>query len=458
MSLPRTGTIVVALLAACAGGSEPGVMSTSIGSISDGSAEGPGDSGGATSLTTSADSGGEDEVSSGGADSTGGEPPDLGAGTWMFENVSMTPVMGFHPRRALTVDGRELVTWAETAPDDIGTLNIMAASHDGGSWVSESLTSYAGVQNTFPFMVSAPFPMVAWSGRTAVDDDDDVFVSIAKLDGWTPPRNLSDALEPATEARADQHPALVATDDGELAIAYISAAIMGASPDSTPEVFVSEFLLEDSPSKRLPLVDASTTTCTDIAGASAPTGVFHFVMVCVKSGASTLLQATNRSGDWKTNELSGLGTAILSPSMARGPAGVHLVWIQSLPCGSETCAEVYHAATTDEVFGTPVQVTDQVNLDERRPAVGVDPWGRVLVLHQASVDGVVGVYLSVSEDGGASFTSLGRISPSGTEDDYQSPTSIGFDADGNPSFALEVLETGSDPLNVDVHVARFVPG
>jgi hypothetical protein len=82
----------------------------------------------------------------------------------------------------------------------------------------------------------------------------------------------------------------------------------------------------------------------------------------------------------------------------------------------------------------------------------------VLVVHQAAVDGAVGLYLSVSEDGGATFSSHGRISPAGTADDYQTPSSIGFDTDGVPSFALEVLETGSDPLNVDIHVARFVPG
>jgi len=88
---------------------------------------------------------------------------------------------------------------------------------------------------------------------------------------------------------------------------------------------------------------------------------------------------------------------------------------------------------------------------------GVDPWDRVLVVHQAALDGTGGLYLSISEDGGATFVSHGRISPPGVDDDYQTPSSIGFFADGVPSFALEVMKDGSDPLNVDIHVARFVP-
>lgn len=67
------------------------------------------------------------------------------------------------------------------------------------------------------------------------------------------------------------------------------------------------------------------------------------------------------------------------------------------------------------------------------------------------------MYLSLSE-AGDQFVSLGRITPGGTQDDYQTPTAITFDEEGNPSFALEVLEAGSDPLNVDIWVARFVPG
>jgi hypothetical protein len=455
MSYLRAASVVAWVLPACAGGSGPGNTTLGDGSISDGGSDDPVTGAQSTSSTPSTSS--EAEASSDAVDSTGAEPPDLSTGTWMFENVSVTPIMGFHPRRALTVDGREIVAWAETAPDDISTLNIMAATKDGDAWSTVALTQYAGVQNTYPFLVAAPFPILAWSGRTAVDDDDDVFVSAPDAQGWGAVRNISDVLEPATEARADLRPALAARDDGGLAIAYLSGTIGATGPDATPEVFVSEFLLEENPTKRLPLVDTTTTNCTDIAGAASRSGVFHFVMSCNQTGSSTLLQATNRSGEWKTDELSGLGTSILSPSMARGVEGVHLVWIQSQPCGTESCAEVFHTVTDDEVFGTPVAVTDQVNLDERRPAVGVDPWGRVLVLHQAAVDGAVGIYLSVSDDG-TSFSSIGRISPDGTADDYQTPTTIGFDADGLPSFALEVLTSGSDPLNVDVYVARFVPG
>jgi len=454
----RIGVSLLAFaLPACAGAEQSGPGNGGVASFPGEGSEGGGDSsagGGSTGITTDP---GADSGSSGVGDTTtGGDPPDLDAGTWSFENVSMTPVMGFHPRRAVATGGREIVAWAEGAQGESSTLNIHAATHDGSGWTSIRLTDYEGVQNTFPFMVAVPTPVLAWTGRRMVGDDDDVFIAVAEANGWSAIRNVSDALEPAIEARADLRPALAANADGALAIAYLSAGITDAGVDPTPEVFVSEFTLAADPTKRFALVNSTTTTCNDIAGAAAPSGVFHFVLLCVQGGASVLLQATNRSGEWTTDALSGLGTAILSPSMAPSNTGVHLTWVQRKPCGADSCYEVFHAATTDEVFGTPVAVTDQANLDERKPTVGVDPWGRVLVAHQAAVDGAVGLYLSVSDDGGATFTSHGRISPGGTADDYQTPTSIGFDEDGAPSFALEVLAAGSDPLNVDIYVARFV--
>lgn len=460
MLLRRPASSLVLALSACAGGGQSGPGVSSVGSFSEAGSGGDDASSGGGATTDEPPDPTAESGSSGG-DTTGGiplDPVDLDAGTWSFENVSMTAVMGFHPRRALADDGREIVAWAEGALDDFSTLNILTATHDGAGWTTTARTAYEGVQNTFPFMVAAPTPVLAWTGRRVVGDDDDVFIAVADGDGWSAIRNVSDSLEPAIEARADLRPALAAAEDGRLAIAYLSSAITEGGLDPTPEVFVSEFSLAADPIKRTPLVDSMTTACSDLTGAAAPSGVFHFVLLCVQGGSSVLLQATNRSGEWTTDELSGLGTAILSPSMAPARDGVHLTWVQQQPCGAESCYEVFHSATSDEVFGTPVAVTAEVNLDERRPTVGVDPWGRVLVVHQAAVDGAVGLYLSVSDDGGATFSSHGRISPGGTDDDYQTPSSIGFDADGVPSFALEVLETGSDPLNVDIHVARFVPG
>lgn len=458
--LLRPAALLLALLVpACAGGEE---ADTTVGTVASFSENGTADVEPSTTIAADTsglpgDTGPDAESSGAATDPTGGDPPDLGQGMWIFENVSATPVMGFHPRRALATDGREIVAWAEGALDDNDTLNIIAATRDGDAWDAITLTDYTGVQNTFPSMVSAPVPMLAWTGRAMVGDDDDVFVATAGPDGWSPARNVSNALEPAIEARADLRPSLAANDDGGLAIAYISSEISDMGLDPTPEVFVSEFTVEADPTKRVPVVDAITTACSDLTGAAAPSGVFHFVLLCVQGGQSTLIQATNRSGEWTADELSGLGTAILSPSASPARDGVHLVWVQRQPCGNEECYEVFHSSTKDEVFGSPVAVTDQVNLDERRPAVGVDPWGRVLVVHQAAVDGATGVYLSLSEDGDE-FVSLGRITPGGIQDDYQTPTAITFDEAGNPSFALEVLEAGSDPLNVDIWVARFVPG
>lgn len=397
------------------------------------------------------------------ADTSGGtgpnsDPVDLDDGVWVFDNVSRTPIMGFHPRRAVTADGREIVAWAETASAaDSSTLNIMAAVNDGDTWHSVALTEFVGPQNTFPSLTGVPFPVLAWTGRTDEEgDDDDIWLSPLDGDAWDTPRNISDSLEPAIEARADRRPVVLGGDDGGYALAYISAEITGTSLDSTPQVFVAEFLLNEETGKRYTAIDSSVTACTDIVGAIAPSGVFHFALPCTVSGTGTLLQVTNRSGEWTSDELAGLGTAILTPQMAPGRDGAHLVWVQSLPCGTEMCAEIYHARTQDEIFGTPVQVTDQINLEERKPNIGIDPWGRVLVLHQALLDGAQGIYLSMSEDG-ESFVELGRISPDATPDSYQSPSVIAFDADGVPSFALEVTEDGSDPLNIEIYVARFVP-
>jgi hypothetical protein len=461
-TLRGLSALLLLALPACAGGGPSSPGGSGVGSsFSESDGEDLDDeSTGDDETTASPPDSTEDAESSTAADDTttaGDDPPDLSMGTWTFENISMTSAMGFHPRRALTDDGDEVVAWAEGAVDDFSTLNIHTARRNGGAWSStERLTNYVGVQNTFPVLVAAPTPILAWTGRR-VGGDDDVFIATALEGGWSEIRNVSDSLEPAIEARADLKPALAAADDGRLAIAYLSSQITDGGMDTTPELFVSEFTLDADPIKRLPLVDSTTTACTEVTGAAAPSGVFHFVALCVQNGASVLLQATNRSGEWTTDPMSGLGTAILSPSMVRARDGVHLTWVQRQPCGTESCYEVFHSATNDEVFGTPVAVTNEVNLDERRPTVGVDPWGRVLVVHQANLDGVGGLYLSISEDEGATFESLGRISPAGADDDYETPTSIGFDADGMPSFALEVVEDGSDPLNVDIHVARFVP-
>lgn len=461
MGFGRIRVCLAVSVASCAGGESTtsGIASTPVSEVS-------GDDLGTTSApplgtdwTESGDDDGEADESSAGTDPTGGsDPVDLDNGHWEFENVSRTPIMGFHPRRVLTDDDREVVAWAETlSAEDSSTLNIIAALRVGNDWTTTIMTNFEGVQNTFPSLAGRPYPVLTWSGSTEdPDDDDDIWMTVLDGESWQPPLNLSDQLELAIEARADRRPAVVGDEDTGYALAYISSEIVGTTLDATPQVFVSDFLLNEEPSKRTTAIDSSVTSCSDVVGAAAPSGVFHFVLPCTVSGMGTLMQVTNRSGQWTSDELAGLGTSILTPQMVGGRDGVHLVWVQSLPCGTETCAEIYHARTQDEVFGTPTAVTDQINLEERKPAIGVDPWGRVIVLHQALLDGAMGVYLSLSDDGEA-FIELGRITPPGTPDSYQSPSMISFDADGVPSFALEVTEDGSDPLNIDIYVARFVP-
>jgi hypothetical protein len=458
--MPRARIVVALTVAACAGAESTtsGIGSAPVSDVG-------GDELGTTTVPpvgtdwteTGVDDQGDADTSAG-TDPTSGDPVDLEDGHWELENVSRTPIMGFHPKRVLTEDGREVVAWAETfSAEDSSTLNIVAALRQGGEWTKTTLTSFEGVQNTFPTLVAQPAPILAWSGSTeAEDDDDDIWMAVLDGGSWQPPQNISDALELAIESRADRKPSLIGDADTGYALAFISAELVGGALDPTPQVIVSDFLRDEDPNKRSIVIDSSVTSCTDVVGASAPSGVFHFVLPCTVSGTGTLLQVTNRSGMWTSDELAGLGTAILSPQMASGRDGVHLVWVQSQPCGDDTCSEIWHARTQDEVFGTPVQVTDQINLDERKPAVGVDPWGRVIVLHQALLDGNMGIYLSLSDDG-ETFAELGRISPAASPDSYQSPTQIVFDDEGRPSFALEMTEDGSDPLNVEIFVARFVP-
>jgi len=378
------------------------------------------------------------------------DPPDLSDGTWVFENISMTVGISLHGQRAMLDDGREIVAWAQSNPDDIGNINVLSALGPEG-WPLTHVTDFDGVQNTFPSLAGGERGLLAWSGRTNGNDDHDIWLVRSQGEGWTSPENISDPFEDQDEL-TDTQPVILRRSDGGVAVVYLAQMVtkVGSPP---PEIYVSKFFEDNEPSGRFEL--ASGASCNRAAGATAPSDVFHVVFACNDSG-SVLVHATDRSGDWDTDELAGITSSVLSPNMGSGPDGVGLVWIQHAPCGEEECDEVFYAGTnSDEVFGTPIQVTDTANLNERMPAVGIDPWGRVLVLAQARLDNVARLYLSVAEDG-ESFADAERISPDG-DDDYQTPNSIGFDEDGNPSFVLEVVEDGSDPLNIEIHRAHFVP-
>jgi hypothetical protein len=359
--------------------------------------------------------------------------------------------MGLHGRRAVLEGGQQVVAWAEVDPDDLGIMNIFAAVENGADWTFDALTAF-DQQNTYPTTVAAgETAYLAWTGRTSTTGDYDVFFTSWSGAGWDLPRNLTDALDTPGDPENDSMPVMVRRP-GSLAIAFTVSVSDGVS--STTSVWVTEFLPDENPTARELLIPSSAGTCNNLTGAIAENGVAHFIALC----GGDLVHATDRGGDWDHDTLGGVGTGVLSPSASPGPDGeVHLVWVGSDACGAQTCEDIFYAKTTDGVFGNPVNVTATANLNERMPAVGVDPWGRVLVFSQVRLDNVVHIRLAVSDDGGASFTESLRITPDVTVDDYQTPEDVAFDAQGLPSFVLELVEDGSDPLNIDIHLARFEP-
>jgi hypothetical protein len=409
------------------------------------------DDGGTTATPTS----GVDDTGDGsGGDSSGGtiEPPDLFDGTWMFENVSSSSPMSLHPVRTVIDDGTEIVAWAETDVDSLSVLNIHGARLKDGGWVTTPLTS-SDTQDTYPSIVGGPVAHLVWTGQAAGQMDRDLFFATSDMTGWSDPRNLTDAFD-EVEPTNETQPAIGRRSNGELFVVFISGPppVMGfADP---PGVFVVELTVDNDPSGQQQVVSPLQANCSDVAAAVAGDDAGHAVASC----AGELIHITDRSGDWNDDTLAGTTSGILSPDLGTGGDGeVHLVWIQDTPCGDDQCGDVYYAQTSDGVFGTPVQVTDSANLEERMPTVGVDMWGRVVVVSQARVDNIGHLYLSVSEDGGHTFAPAERISPDGTADDYQTPRGVFFDGFGHPSFAYEHVLDGSDPLNLEIEVARFVP-
>ncbi len=470
-SVVNRGQVAVALAAlglACSRGEDdgrPGAATFADASASNGDdgATGTGSADGSPETGTEPDdddndddadtTAGEDSTTSGGVVD---EPPDLSDGQWVFENISMTVGISLHNQRTTLDDGREIVAWAQADTRNISNVNIMTA--DGPmEWAVKSVTAIPDAQNTYPSLAGGNRALLAWAGQSSQGEDYDIYLVRSQGSSWSGPENVSDMFEDAMTPMTDTEPVILRRTDGGVAIVYLATLPPAGKfdPPNTPEIFVSKFFEDNAPSSRQALNPAGAT-CNSLAGATAPSDVFHVVFACSDGGESVLIHATDRSGDWDTDELNGVTSGILSPGMAPGTDGSHLVWIQDVPCGDENCSEVFHMATgTEEVFGSPMQVTDTANLNERMPAVGVDPWGRVFVAAQARVDNTARLYLSFAEDG-ETFTDAERISPDSV-DDYQSPGGFAFDDEGYPSFVAQVVEDGSDPLNIEIHLARFVP-
>ena len=449
----RKGFWLGLLACACASGTE-GTSGTAATIADDGGSSTGITSASTTSTTADPDgtAGETSDLDTSGSESTGDStPPDLSDGTWEFENVSDTPAMSLHAQRVVLEDGREFVGWGETDLAQISIVNIFAAAGPD-AWASSVLTSF-DVQNTFPAMAGGTTALLTWTGRQGSDDDNDIYFAVSENDGFGPARNLSDGFEGATPT-SETRSSILLRSDGVVVAAYLSQEPGMVPPP--PEVYVSEFMVDNTPSDRTAVVNPTTTFCNDTVGAAAPSNVGHFLLSCTIDGSSSLVHATDRSGEWDSEELAGVGGGVLTTDLVSGPDGVHAVWVQDVACGGDTCDEVFYASTTDDVFGTPIQVTDTANLDERHPTVGVDPWGRVVVMAQARVDNVVSLRMSVAENG-RDFAEAVRISPEGTLDDYQAPANLVFDDSGYPSFVLEVGFDGSDPLNFDIYVARFIP-
>lgn len=395
------------------------------------------------------------------ADSTGGstgelEPPDLDAGTWEFENVSNTQAMSLHPTRARIDDGTEILGWAETDVDNISVLNVFGAVRSGQAWSVSPLTN-ADRQHTFPSIAGGEVAHLVWTGQVDPDGDRDLYFATGMAGGWTTTRNLTEAFD-SPDPVNESEPAIGHRGGGALFIAYTSATqVDPLAPPPTPGVFVIEMTAANDPSGQTSLINPNQAHCTNLTAAAGGDGTGHVIAKCTDGGQGVLYHGTDRSGDWDADPLAGTTSGLLSPALTAGPQGnVHLVWIQDSECGADACDDVYYASTTDDVFGTPIQVTETANLDERQPTVGVDAWGRVLVFSQARIDGQAILYMSVSEDG-QTFAPSVRISPQGTADDYQNPKDVLLSAEGYPSFAYERVVDGSDPLNIEIEIARFVP-
>jgi hypothetical protein len=219
------------------------------------------------------------------------------------------------------------------------------------------------------------------------------------------------------------------------------------------EVWVVDFLPGSDPTERELIIPEVAGNCSDLTGAGAADGIAHFVARC----GGDLVHATDRSGEWDYDALAGTGTGILSPNARRGTDGeVHLVWVQSAPCGVDDCDDVYYSRTTGGVFGPIVNTTASPNLSERYPTLGQDPWGRILVFSQVRLDGVGHLRMTVSEDGDT-FEESWRITPEADPDGYESPSSVTFNKDGLPTVLFLLNVDDSDPLNLEVYLARFVP-
>lgn len=467
-SFALLGSIVLSL--ACANGDDPpaGTSAGSLGPGDDTTSTSDGETGsaseGSTSvsdlsttidptvgLTTGGESG--DESSSG----TGPlEPVDLADGTWVFENVSDSKAMSLHANRTWLDDGTEVVAWSEAMIDNISVLNIVGATRAGGAWSSSAVTMFDDWQNTFPDLAAGgAIALLAWTGRDTQAADLDIFFAASDGSLWSEARSVTREFDMPTPLQ-ETEPVIMRRPTGEVVVAYAAAEASKVIP-IPPTIYVSEFLVDNNPATQIAVADDNDGTCSDVVGAMTTDGVAHILIKCSDGGQSGLIHATDRSGDWDSDDLAGVGTGILTPRISADADGdVHAAWVQDFECGADTCDDIFYASTTDDIFGTPLNVSNSANLDERFPTVGVDPFGRVLVFSQARVDGIVDLYLAISEDG-LTFAPPERISPNDNEDSYQTPNDVLFDAAGLPSVTAELLFRGSDPLNIDIIVGRFMP-
>lgn len=397
------------------------------------------------------------EPTDGGEESSTGPvlPPDLNAGSWMFENVSNSGPISLHPVYARLPEGNEVFAWAETRAGRLSVLNIHGAVRTDPRWSASVLTD-ADFQHTFPAMAVGDEGYLVWSGRNAEGDDRDVFLSVVSPQGWSSVRNLTNAFDVPTTVN-EGGPAIGVRDGDQLFIAYTSAEPPPPkAPAPTPTVYVLETTPGGQAGDQIELISPVQADCDDVVAAAAEDGTGHVIARCRDGDQTVFIHGSDRSGEWDTDTLAGTTTGLLSPAMAPGEDGnVHLTWIQDRRCGADLCDDVYYASTANNVFSGPIQVTGTANFQERTPSVGVDRWGRVLVFSQARVDGQAGLYLSISEDG-ETFGEPTLISPP-TLDDYQGPSRVLFSDEGYPSVAYERVVDSSDPLNIDVGVARFVP-
>jgi hypothetical protein len=183
-------------------------------------------------------------------------------------------------------------------------------------------------------------------------------------------------------------------------------------------------------------------------------GHLHVVADCGPLFNASVHYATNASGSWVDQVLSGgPGLDETSPQIAVGPDGttLHVVWQGS--------GDIQYARSTGGAFGAPVGVTASPNDSEARPLVAVDACGRPVVAYpRSNADNYFDVFVTLSNDDGASFVAEVNVTPgTDTSDEWMAYALVMHPQTGLPHLTFTRIMSGTNPLNTEVIHAELVP-